>query len=174
MILPIGLTDQKDQKMATTDARQFRLTISAILESYGIDNLALESKLVESARIFFEETKKGKEPVQTRKDIVDALLEDAGKYAAYERMNERIEVALRLHPDGGDKWNKVTNYCLSHPEQTIEQYAEWLANDPFNSPKAHQIAMNPEIIIATWPQAFKNKPILATIAKDERGLPESY
>lgn len=150
--------------MSTTNKRQLRLVISAVLESRKIDDLALESLLSDAVFRFVDETGKGKDPAKSRGDIVTGMLHFRSQYAEYETMSERIEKALRLHPDGGDNWNAVIDHCnkVLPSGETIEKYAEWLSTDKFNSPKSHHIAINPRLIIATWPQAFKDerKPIV--------------
>lgn len=174
MILLINKQDlpsRKEQAVTpTTNRRQLRLTINAVLEKYKIDNLALEGVLTDAITKFVDDTKAGKDPVKVRLSILDGILHFSGKYHDYELMTERVEVALRLHPDGGDAWNAVVDHCNKKLElsQTIEQYAEWLAADKFNSPKAHQIAQNPKIIITTWPQAF----VATTPTQD--ALPVTY
>lgn len=148
----------------STNKRQLRLTINAVLEKYKIENLALEGVLTDTITKYVDDTKAGKDPVKVRLSILDGILHFAGKYHEYELMNERVEKALRLHPDGSDNWNAVIDHCNTKllAGQTIEQYAAWLAADQYNSPKAHQIALNPKVIIATWPQAFTASQVPTT------------
>jgi len=163
----------------TTNKRQLRLTISAVLEKYKIENLALEGVLTDAITKYVDETKAGKDPVKVRLSILDGILHFAGKYHEYELMTERVEKALRLHPDGSDNWNAVIDHCNARLKdgQTIEQYAAWLEADKFNSPKAHQIAIKPGIIITTWPQAFatsKQAPASTPATTDAFGIVESF
>lgn len=150
--------------MATNDKRQLRLTISGILENYGISNLELELKLTDAVYTFDEETKKGSDPVKTRIGILDAMVSNLGAQRQYELMVERISKALLVTPDGGDVWNEVIKWLQKRDNEgeTIERYAAWCKANPFTSPKAHQIAQKPGLIKATWPGAFvaaKNETI---------------
>jgi len=142
--------------MATNDKRQLRLTISGILESYGISNLELEIKLTDAVFTFDAETKKGSDPVKTRIGILDAMVSNLGAQRQYELMVDRISRALLVSPDGGDTWNEVVKWLQKRDNdgETIEKYAAWCKANPFTSPKAHQIAQKPGLIKATWPGAF--------------------
>lgn len=142
--------------MATTDKRQLRLTISAILESHGIDDLVLEGQVTDAVTLFFDLTGKGKSPVNARRDILEGMLTYLDKQRQYENMNERIEKSLHVRPDGGDKWNEIVKFLEKREAdgETIERYADWCKTDQYNSPKTHQIALKPDIIRATWPSAF--------------------
>lgn len=146
--------------MTTTNKRQLRLTINAVLEKHGIDDLALEGEITEVVSAYYDKTSKGTDPAKARGDILSGILHYKSLYQSYEQMSERIEKAISLHPDGSDKWNEVITHCTDKlaSGETIEQYATWLSEDKFNSPKSHQIAMNPRLIITTWPQAFKKAP----------------
>lgn len=138
-----------------TNKRELRLVISAVLKSKGIDDLAIEGHITDAVCKFLEETKRGRDAVKTRQSIVDGILHYNDVIRGYEVMSERIEKAVRVKPDGSDNWNMVIKHCIEQePGQSIEQYGEWMIADPFNSPKIHQIAQNPRLIISTWPAAF--------------------
>ena len=140
----------------TTDKRQLRLLISAILESHGIDNMALESKLADAAMTFFDQTKKGLDAAKVRGNILDGMLTYLDKQRQYEQMSNRIAVAIKVTPNGGDSWNEVIKFCMKKEleGQTIEKYGEWMIADKYNSPKAAQISMRPSVIVDTWIAAF--------------------
>ena len=139
-----------------TDKRQLRLTISEILQAQGIDDLALEARLTDAVCTFFDEAKSCKDPVKTRKDILAGMLEYKSKYSKYEATADRIAQIIRVTPDGSDAWAAVVRFVANKDDlgEHLEAYAEWMSRDPYNSPKLHQIAQNPRLIISTWPAAF--------------------
>jgi hypothetical protein len=140
----------------STNKRQLRLTISAILESYNIDNLAVEGKLVDAVTMFFEQTGKGIDPVKVRGNILDGMLSFLDKQRQYEQMTERIAKSVKVTPNGSDKWNEIIRFCVQKEKegQSIEKYGEWMIADKYNAPKVSQIGMNPQVIKDTWIAAF--------------------
>jgi hypothetical protein len=149
-----------------TDKRQLRLTISSILESHNIDDLALETKLVDAIVMFFDQTGRGIDSVKVRGNILDGMLSYLDKQRQYEQMAERITKACRVSPDGSDNWNEVIRFCIAREKagETIEKYGEWMIEDKFNSPKVAQISMKPLIIKNTWVAAFIKTPEQTTQA----------
>jgi len=143
--------------MATTDKRQLRLTISAVLKHHGIDDLSIDGHVADAVTSFLDMTlSKGVNPVKARNNILDAMLGYLDDQRRYEQMNERVEAALHVRPDGGDKWNEIIRFLEKKETagETIERFAEWCKTDQYNSPKTHQIALKPDVIHATWPSAF--------------------
>lgn len=143
-----------------TDKRQLRLTISAILESHGIDDLALEGKITDAVIVFFDQTKKGIDPVKVRGDILSGMLSYLDKQRQYEQMTNRIAQAVKVTPNGSDTWNEVIKFCISQEKftgHTIEQYAKWMIANKYDAPKVAQISMKPSIIKDTWVAAFADK-----------------
>lgn len=140
----------------TTEKRQLRLVISAILEKHGIDNLALEISIVDAVVSFFEQTKRGIEPVKARGNILDGVLHYLDKQREYEQMTNRIAKVVKVTPNGGDAWNEVVRFCIAKERQgqTIEQYGEWMHANRYDAPKVAQISMRPQIIKDTWIAAF--------------------
>jgi hypothetical protein len=138
----------------TTDSRQLRLTVESILSKYRIDNLQLSIEIVDAVKTFFAETKTGHNPAEVRQKIAEAIEIGERNASAREDMRNRIEIALHLNllPNA----EGMIDFCLRKEKegQTIEEYAEWCRRDPYNSPKAHQIANKPDLVISTWPQAF--------------------
>ena len=143
-----------------TNKRELRLMINDILRDCiaqdVIDAKMLDGKLADAVTRFYEKTGRGVNPTKARGDIVDGMLAYQTQQRNYDQMTERIEKALHLRPDGGDKWNEIIKFLMAENEngRTIEKYAEWCAAHPFDSPKSHQIAMNPGLIKTTWPGAF--------------------
>src|SRR5688572_24267217 len=103
----------KGKKAMPINKRQLRLTLTAILESYQIDSLALEAKLVEATAEFIDRTEKRQDPVEVRKDIVRTMLGDAGTYAKFEATVERVAALIRVTPDGTDTWNAVIKFIMA-------------------------------------------------------------
>jgi hypothetical protein len=146
-----------------TDKRQLRLTISSILESHNIDDLALETKLVDAIVMFFDQTGRGIDSVKVRGNILDGMLSYLDKQRQYEQMTERIARAVRVTPDGSDKWNEIIRFCIMKEKtgETIEKYGEWMIANKYDAPKIGQISVKPQIIKDTWIAAFMISPVNA-------------
>lgn len=145
--------------MATSINRQLTLLVKGILEKYKIDNLQLEIDLVSSLQRMW--TEGGRDPAKLasiRENILDSILEGARTENAYVEMEGRAAAALRININGGTNFEEVIKFLIKKEKenQTIEQYARWMNENPYSAPKGFQIAMTPHLLIRTWPMAFAN------------------
>jgi hypothetical protein len=137
-----------------TDRRALRIIIGAIMEGWNIENKLLADNLTDAFIAFETKTRQNVPTEKAKKDIIEFYLTGLPGIRAKDSLLNRIYKAMRLHPD---TWPEdLINFISRKDEQgqTIEQYAAWCERDKYNSPKAHQIAQNPNIIRVTWPQAF--------------------
>lgn len=144
----------------TTDTRQLRLTISAFLKARGIDNLELESEITLAARAFFEGTKQGRDPVTVREELTKSLWSGLENALPIEKMKQRIMDSLRINISDNKVWEAVLKHCVKQDEagEPFETYAAAVRDNPYEMPKAFQIASNPNLIILTWKLAFSPAP----------------
>lgn len=147
-----------------TDSRNVKIIIQSILQRNGVDNLQLEADLFGAWMRYMNEREEGNTPAETREKITNEY-GSLGFVGISDTMRERTRMAqllqdtLRLNVDG-EKWDAVISYCLKAEKkgETVQKYQAWRERDLYNSPKAHKIAENPRLIIATWPQAFMTNP----------------
>lgn len=145
--------------MTTTINRQLTLLVQGIHGKYGIDNLQLEVDLVSSLqRMWVEGGKDPQKLSKIREEILDSLLAGAKNENEYIEMEGRAAAALRININGGSSFEEVIKFLIKKEKegQTIEQYARWCNENPYNAPKGFQIAMTPHLLIRTWPMAFAN------------------
>jgi len=147
-----------------TDSRNIKMIIQGIMNKHNIDNLSLEMDLFSAWMRYVNERDEGETPAEARSKIAKEYgilgfvgMSDAVREKA--RMLEILEGALHLTIDA-EEWNDVILFCIRKEAegQTVVRYQEWRDKDVFNSPKSHQIAQDPKLVIKTWPQAFANKP----------------
>lgn len=136
--------------------RDIRLAISVVLSKHNIDDLALEGELATAVFKLWTDPELEESDFRLGESVIDTYINAHEKIKQREEIIRRVEIALKLNVS--DKWESVIDFIVRKDEegQTIEAYQEWRCEDPFNSPKAHQIAQNPKLIIATWPQVFSN------------------
>ena len=161
----------------TTDSRQLGMVFQSILQKHGIweyivkdgKDLLVEMDLVTAAKMYFAEFK-SKGAVGTREAIFESMKLGAVKALETEAMQSRIYKALGIDPAASPKlWEDVIRFLIREEKDggTIELFAKACSDDKFNMPKTHQIAMNPNLIIAVWP---KIKPQhIAPITPDTDG-----
>ncbi len=149
----------------TTDSRQLGIIFQGVLQKHGVwdglvadgKDLLVEMDLVMAAKMYFADFK-SKGAVATREDIFKSLELAATKSLAIDEMMNRVKIALGINPSSG-KWDDVIHFLLREDAKgmTIELFAKACEDDKFNMPKAHQIAMNPSLIMSMWPKAFQTK-----------------
>lgn len=148
-----------------TDNRNIKIIVKSILQSNGVDNLKLEIDLISAWHRYVNEREEGLSPAETRAKIVDefgplGFVGMSDKARERSRMAQIIMDTLRLNvEEDRPEWIAIIDFCLAAEQkgQTVQRYEEWRRTDPFNSPKTHQIAMNPRLIKSTWPQAFEEQ-----------------
>lgn len=141
----------------TTNTRQLRLTFNGILSHYGIDNLALEGKLCDAAKMYFAETKTGRDPAHVRADIFKALQIGVVQASERELLWNRAEASLKrigYNPNGETDTDKEAFYKFLKDREkngeTIERFTEWILTDQFWHDKISQY----RTIQRIWPKAF--------------------
>jgi hypothetical protein len=146
-----------------TDNRNIKQIVKSILQNNQVDNLKLEVDLVSAWNRYVNEREDGKTPAQVRENITREF-GDLGFLGISElalkrsRMAQTLMEHLRLNvEEDRPEWIAVIDFCLEAEKrgETVQKYQEWRQKDLFNSPKSHQIVMNPRLIKATWPQAFE-------------------
>lgn len=142
-----------------TDSRNVKIIIQAIMQSNGIDNLKAEVDIFGAWMRYMNERAEGLTPAQVREKITKEYGSVGVSQKSIEReaFKQRMETALGLDVDtGSTKWEAVFNFCMKQDAagETIEKFCEWCKNDPYNSPKKHQIAQNPLLIKVMWRSAF--------------------
>lgn len=166
--------------MATgTDSRNITKIVRAILQSNGIDNLKLEADLFGAWMRYVNERDSGQTPAEARAAIA-AEYSDIGFSANGQDHNiTRQEFMDIMHIDFGTStdWDTLLSFLVARKKegQEIQAFADWCKNDPYNSPKLHQIAQKPLLVKMMWSKAFENVASQAPAVKvDEAGFPESY
>lgn len=145
-----------------TDNRNIKQIVKSILQNNDIDNFKLEVDLVSAWNRYVNGRDDGMTPAQSRERMAEefGVLGFVGvSDLARERARMQQIIMDTLHIDVEESrpdWVRVIDFCLRMEKEgkTVKQYQEWRDKDPFNSPKSHQIVMKPELIKATWPQAF--------------------
>lgn len=96
-----------------------------------------------------------------KKEPLDFLIENADKIQAQAKMRERVEKAMRRHPDWDSPrsdWNGYEKLLIEREKetgQTIEQFMGWYNSDEFR--KKGVIYLTRTKIEDYWLQAFDNK-----------------
>ena len=147
----------------TTDSRQLGMIFRGVLEKYGAwdslvadgRDLQVEMDLVMAAKMYFAEFK-SLGAAKVREKIFETLRLSAAKTTDFEAMEARVTTALGIRPDGR-MWEDIIAFLISEDAKgkTIETFAKVCAEDKFDMPKAHQIAMKPSLITSMWPRAFQ-------------------
>lgn len=152
-----------------TDSRNIKQIVQSILQKYRIDDLALEIDIITAWMRYLNVREAGFTPAQTRARIAsEFILGVSPEVMEKARIKEEIQNALNLDVyEERPEWIAVINHCLKQEKsgETIAKFAAWCARDPYNSPKKHQIALNPILIKSTWRSAFA---IVAPVSSDER------
>ncbi len=140
----------------TTNTRQLRETVGAVLKANGIDSLKVEADICTAVMQFFREVQYGRDPAKVREEIAQAYWNGIVDKQPFEKMRQRIMDALHINIEGDPNWEPVINFCVNQDArgETIERFAAACAENPFEMPKPFQIAQKPNIITKVWPQAF--------------------
>ena len=155
--------------------QSIRLAISGVLKEYGIDDLEIEGRLATAVYGFFHRLESGENEKLVEADMLSTFERNHAEIRYRAELVERINKALRLNLDSDqlekDGVLKFIERMERDKGQRIETFAQWCRDDPFNSPKAHQIAKSPLEIKKTWPQAFPaDEPQQLTFVKSGGGV----
>lgn len=140
----------------TTFNRQLTLLVQGILKSYQIDNLQLEMDIVSAVRRLTEEKKDPAKMVEVRGDILSSLLQGARAENELTSMEARVKKVMGISIDGRSRFDEMLRFLIKKDKegQTVEQYAEWCKEHPYDAPKFFKIADRPALLVETWNMAF--------------------
>lgn len=143
--------------MTTTINRQLTLLVQGLFRKYGVDNLQLEIDLVSGLQRMF--TEGGRDPakwVSVREDILSSILAGARDENEIVEMEGRVKGALGITINGSHRFEDMLKFLVRKDKegQPIEKYGRWCRENPYEAPKAFQIAKNPDLLKLTWEMAF--------------------
>ena len=150
----------------------FRKAISAVLKEFDIDDLALEGSLATAIYGYFLRLEAGEDKNLVEGDMLDAFEREHADIKYRANLIERIERSMKLNINESI-WRETLKFIERMEREyghKIETYQQWREDDPFNSPKAHQIANKPALIKATWPQAFPEGKQLSLLQTADGGF----
>jgi hypothetical protein len=140
------------------------MVFRGVLEKHGLwdfatqngKDLMVEMDLVMAAKMYFADVKQIG-AANVREKIFETLKLAEAKVAETDAMESRVQSALGLKAIGKE-WEDVMAFLIREDAKgrTIESFAKACQSDVYNMPKAHQIAMNPKLIISLWPKAHPN------------------
>jgi hypothetical protein len=162
----------------TTVNRQLSLLVKGILESYKIDILQLEVDLVSALQRMWNEA--GKDPakmVAIREEILTAMLAQGAFENKLAEMESRFKAATGLSLDGRSRYDQMLRFLVKKDEegQSVEQYARWCRENPYDAPKFFKIAEKPDMLMLTWGLAFQaTEKKHADIEQDANGITVSW
>ena len=141
---------------ATTDSRQIGMIVRGILSKHNLDNLQLEIDLTESFKRYMDGKKQGRDIAKIREEILLSLEIGALKENAKINMEARVKLSLGIEVSGRSRYNDMIRFLLKKDAegQSVELFAEWCRNNPFNAPKFFKIAEMPDLLMVNWPAAF--------------------
>lgn len=140
----------------STDTKNITTIVKGILKRNYIDNLQVEIDLIAAWKRYLFEREDGETPAQTRLKITS---EYSPGFMDQARMTQEIMDTLGVEVSlDSSEWQTVISFCLGAEKrgETIKAFRLWMNDDPYNSPKKHQIAQSPLIIKKTWRSAFEN------------------
>lgn len=141
----------------TTLKRQLDLLIGGVLRAHQIDNLQLEVDLSSSVyRMVSEGERDPAKWVSVREDILSSILAGARDENEIVEMEGRVKGALGITINGSHRFEDMLKFLVRKDKegQPIEKYGRWCRENPYEAPKAFQIAKNPDLLKLTWEMAF--------------------
>jgi hypothetical protein len=144
--------------MSTTINRQLSLLVQGIFEKYNVDNLQMEIDLVSSFQRMFVDG--GRDPAKLtriREDVLSSILAGAKSESDKAEMEGRVKRCMAISIDGRSRYDDMLRFLVKKDKdgQTVEKYAEWCKNNPFEAPKFFKIAEKPDLLMTTWDMAFQ-------------------
>jgi hypothetical protein len=167
----------------STDHKNIEKIVRAILQRNGIDfssSLQLEVELVGEFHRYVTAREEGLTPAEARLRIANEFNELGQSAHGQERNITRQEFMDVMQMEFGSEdhtdWNTLLDFLVKAKAkgQTIQKFAEWCSLDPYNSPKAHQIAEKPLLVKQVWNRAFATISPAQPVTVDADGIPESY
>lgn len=144
----------------STDKKNIEKIVVGILESNSIDNLKLQIDLVSAWWRYVAAREDGMTPAESRERIAAEFDSLGFSSAGQERNQVRQEFQDVMRLDFGSEdnaeWKILLNFLVERKREgeNIAQYLKWCKDDPYNSPKLHQIAVKPLLVKQTWRMAF--------------------
>jgi hypothetical protein len=159
--------------MTTSINRQLTLLVQGILGKHKVDSLQLEVDLVSSLQRMW--TEGGRDPsklTSIREDILKSMLAGGLKEHKMAEMEGRVRAALSINIDGRSRYEDMLKFILKKDEQgqTIEQYAKWIRENPYDAPKPFKIAEKPDMLMLTWDMAFAPQSVRKPAVNSGRRL----
>lgn len=135
-----------------TDKRNLTILIKEILKSYGIDNLELEIKLIESVRALYSSPT----PVRTREQIVESLRKTlaTGNTRAEKLQAITDEIYSRTRIRAVTKeWIDFVEFCYRQEKdgKTISKFLDWWMSD---DGRVKYMPSRPDSWFVKWDMAF--------------------
>lgn len=149
--------------MTTTINRQLSLLVQGVFKKYNVDNLQMEIDLVSSFQRMF--TEGGRDPAKLaklREEILESMLMQ-GRYENDKALMEgRVKACMGISIDGRSRYEDMVSFLVKKDAegQTVEQYAAWCRENPFEAPKPFQISQRPDLLIETWNMAFQVQQVV--------------
>lgn len=144
----------------TTVNRQLSLLVKGILESHKIDHFQLEVDLVSSLqRMWNEAGRDASKMVTIREEILSAMLAQGAAENKLADMEGRVKMCMGISIDGRGRYTDMLKFLVRKDEkgQSLEKYAQWCRENPYDAPKFFKIAEKPELLMTTWEMAFQEK-----------------
>lgn len=144
----------------STDKKNIEKIVAGILESNSIDNLKLQIDLVSAWWRYVTAREDGLTPAEVRQKIAaefDSLgFSSVGQERNQVRQEFQDVMRLDFGSEDNEDWKILLNFLVERRREgeSITQYLKWCKDDPYNSPKLHQIAQNPLLVKQTWKAAF--------------------
>jgi hypothetical protein len=165
--------------MTTSINRQLSLLVQGYFKKYAIDNFQLEVDLVSALQRMW--TEGGRDPAKLsslREEMLSALLKGGAEDNELALMEGRVKNCMRLNLDGRDRYNGMLKFLVKMEKengQTVEQFARWCEEHPYDAPKFFKFAEKPDLLAINWPAAFAEIAEHKVVAEtDDNGIPMSY
>ncbi len=144
----------------STDNKNITKIVRGILQGNGIDNLKVEIDIISAWHRYMTIREDGLTPAESRLQIASEYDELGFSKRGQERniVRQEFEDVMKIDFGGEDSadWSELLTFLVKAREkgETIYTFAKWCKDDPFNSPKIHQIAQKPLMVKQTWRNAF--------------------
>ena len=160
----------------STDTKNITKIVRSILQRNEIDNLQLEIELVNAWNIYVNGREEGYTPAQVRERIAGEYNELGysanGQVKNIMRQRFMDCMGVDFGSEDNTEWNTLLDFLVKADlkGEKIEAFALWCKNDPYNSPKKHQIAQTPLLVKQTWRGAFVKVESTNTEREQGRGF----
>ena len=162
--------------MTTSINRQLTLLVQGILGKHKIDNLQVEVDLVSSLQRMW--TEGGRDPAklaEIRENILKSMLAGGLKEHKMAEMEGRVKACMNISVSG-PYYEDMLKFLMKKDEEgeTVEQFAKWCKENPYDAPKFFKIAEKPNLLKVNWPAAFTNRVEREVADTDSSEIPVSW